>query len=94
LIQALKDYDFKNYVGNKKYDTMECLVQLFHNFQQYQSWKVFIKKIHDLLQDQGMFGLITEPGNTEAWKKLLGDLTNLCGSDEFSDVAKACDAGY
>ena len=77
LIQALKDYDFKNYVGNKKYDTMECLVQLFHNFQQYQSWKVFIKKIHDLLQDQGMVGLITEPGNTEEWKKLLGDLTSL-----------------
>jgi hypothetical protein len=47
LIQALTDYDFKNYVGNKKYDAMdttECLVHLFHNFQQYQSWKVSDKE--------------------------------------------------
>ena len=42
---------------------MECLVQLFHNFHQYQSWKVFLsrkydKNIHDFLQDQDMVGLI------------------------------------
>jgi len=73
---------------------MECLVQLFHNFQQYQSWKVSDKEDPRFTPIQGMVGLITEPGNTEEWKKLLGDLTNLCGSDEFSDVAKACDAGY
>ena len=41
-----------------------------------------------------MVGLIPEPGNTEEWKKLLGDLTNLCGSEKFSDVVKAYDAGY
>ena len=99
LLQALKDFDFKTYVGNKKYHTMECLVQTFHYFQEPQSWKVFIrrnysKKVYDLLQDLGLFDLTPKPDEAEEWKKLLGDLTNLCGSDEFSVVAKACDERY
>jgi hypothetical protein len=99
LIQALKDFDFKNCDGSKKYYTMECLVQTFHYFQEPQSWKVFIrrnysKKVCDLLQDLGLFDLTPKPDEAEEWKKLLGDLTNLCGSDEFSVVAKACDDRY
>ena len=44
LLQALKDFDFKTYVRNKKYHTMECLVQTFHYFQEPQSWKVFTRR--------------------------------------------------
>jgi len=41
-----------------------------------------------------MVDLIPEPGETKEWKKLLGDLVNLCGRDGFCLVAKACDARY
>jgi hypothetical protein len=99
LIQALKDFDFKNCDGSKKYYTFECIVQTFHYFQETRSWKVFTrrnysKKVYDLLQDLGMVDLTPEPGETEEWTKLLGDLVNLCGRDEFCVVAKACDARY
>ena len=66
----------------------------FITFNNINLGKFLIKKINDLLQDQCMVGLITEPGNTEEWKKLLGDVTHLCGSDKFIVVAEACDAGY
>ena len=36
LIQVLKDFVYKNYDGSKTYHTMECLVQLFHYFQEPQ----------------------------------------------------------
>ena len=36
LIQVLKDFVYKNYDGSKTYHTIECLVQLFHYFQEPQ----------------------------------------------------------
>ena len=44
LIQALKDFDFKNCDGSKKYYTFECVVQTFHYFQEPRSWKVFTRR--------------------------------------------------